>query len=62
MFYLITRSPLKLKDVYMGLLAKRFGVTPRRPRGFITDSLNATFLFPLKPNYFIIKMHCYRTL
>ena len=34
----------------MGLLAKRFGVTPRRPRGFMTDSLNATFLFPFNYN------------
>ena len=38
-----TRRPLKLEDVYMGLLAKRFGVTPRRHRGFMTDSLNGRF-------------------
>ena len=29
----------------MGLLAKRFRVTPRRHRGFITDSLNGRFFF-----------------
>ena len=40
-----TRRPLKLEDVYMGLLAKRFRVTPRRHRGFITDSLNGRFFF-----------------
>ena len=38
-----TSRPLKLEDVYMGLLAKRFGVTPRRHRGFMTDSLNGRF-------------------
>ena len=32
-----TRNPLKLEDVYMGLLMKRLGVTPRRHRGFKTD-------------------------
>ena len=37
------RSRLKLEDVSMGLLAKRFGVTPRRHRGFMTDSLNGRF-------------------
>ena len=29
----------------MGLLAKRFGVTPRRHRGLMTDSLNGRFFF-----------------
>ena len=38
-----TRRPLKLEDVYMGLLAKRFDVTPRRHRGFMTDSVNGRF-------------------
>ena len=38
-----TRSRLKLEDVYMGLLAKSFHVTPRRHSGFMTDSLNRRF-------------------
>ena len=40
-----TRSPLKLEDIYMGLLAKRFSVTPRRHRGFMKASLNGRFFF-----------------
>lgn len=31
------RKPLKLEDVYMGMLAERVGVTPRRHPGFMTD-------------------------
>ena len=38
-------SRLKLEDFSMGLLAKRFGVTLRRHRGFMTDSLNGRFFF-----------------
>ena len=43
-----TRSPLKLEYVYMVLLAKRFGVTPRRHSGFMTDSLSGGFFFPVQ--------------
>ena len=43
-----TRSPLKLEDVYMGLLAKRFRVTLRRHRGFMADSLNGRFFFSVQ--------------
>ena len=35
-----TRNPLKLEDVYMGLLMKRLGVNPRRHRGFKTHIFN----------------------
>ena len=31
------KKPLKLEDVYMGMLAERVGVTPRRHRGFRTN-------------------------
>ena len=31
------KKPLKLEDVYMGMLAERIGVSPRRHRGFRTN-------------------------
>lgn len=50
-------SPLKLEDVYMGLLAKCFGVTLRRHRGFMTDSLNERF-FVFRSSLITLSLKC----
>lgn len=55
-----TRSPLTREDVYMGLLAKSFGVTPRSHRGFMRDSFMEDIFF--RSSLIADKLKCIVTL